>query len=214
MTQRCVRQRRGLESGFFQWARFIVEELPEECPDFKKSLLGKKVYFGTVCSGVGTPEFACLQLKSAAEEILGSPTLCFQAVHAIEKDTQCQQFLLQQDSDAHLFGDFFELFPGSRPDKAATASSAKKKVAEFEAAFRRDNRITCIRHERKCKLKAVHGSICGSPCQPWSRMGANGGNLPACRNVCLSACVRVRLHMWCSSAQACPTSAPTCFSPG
>ena len=157
---------------FLAWAEVVLSSVSKDFPDWQRSFLGHRSTYFTCCSGLGTAEIACKQIREASAKVFRKPVRLI-CRYAMDPDPGCQRALLLQDT-GHLWSSIYDFFPKSKKQK--TGGNAESKVRHFCDSFVARNGSSCERHAGcRCVPKRAHGSICGSPCQPWSRMGAKRG---------------------------------------
>ena len=140
----------------------------------KQSLLGKNLRISTHCSGIGAAEVAAemLVVNSARELGFSVKIMC---TSACDTTPVCRRVLLRQSSERHVFSNIFDFFPDwdqELHEPEAVINVLKEFCAVHEERY-------CTQHMCPCQDTAVHGDICGSPCQPWSRSGKGMGSTSA-----------------------------------
>ena len=160
----------------FRWpARFwsaMLQALDCSAATLQRSLLGKKLNISTHCSGIGAAEVAAEMLVANSARELGF-SVSIRCTSACDTSPACRRVLVGHSSERHVFSNIFDFFPGW-DEKLHEPEAVVKVLKEFcQEAQQRD----CTQHMCRCQHPAVHGDICGSPCQPWSRSGKGRGSI-------------------------------------
>ena len=163
----------------FAWARAALAHLAEYSTLSTRSLLCRGHRVSTCCSGLGTAEAAIQQIL-AASPVVASP-VSLQHVASVEADNACCSALVRRgNSEAHVFKNLFDFFPGSKPGKVGKPKEKFRSFCKSYAASHEvssDPEFTCLAHDKNCSFPPVDGCIAGTPCQPWSRMGKRLGGV-------------------------------------
>ena len=154
----------------------------------KQSLLGQVLNISTHCSGIGAAEVATAMLCAHSKQALGFPVR-INCKSVCDTSSVCRGILArrqQHEQDAwHIFDDIFHMFPGWDQQLRSPDIMAQELRRTCETQVPR----VCHQHGQKCAHPLVHGDVCGSPCQPWSRYGVRLG--------CLSAVGMERVFVYC-----------------
>ena len=128
----------------------------------RDSLWCGPIQVSTHCSGIGAPEAALLQLQASSPV-----TVSVNCLAASDVSPDCQRRLLSRlPSSSHIFGNIFAHFPGYE----AIVREPDETVKLLRASFDAFAMLPCARHGH-CNHPEPEGDICGSPCQPYSKMG-------------------------------------------
>ena len=165
-----------------QWASGALQCLGAFLPQhvLKQSLLLNAPTLTTHFSGTGTTEWAARSLAGAAAGAIGFP-VSIRALSACESCRACQGALRQVlPQGACVFEDILSVSP-----QAAQLYADLERTGgdlDFDSAWNRIQRAgarprwRCWAHGgAECQTARPDLDVSGSPCQPWSRAGANRG---------------------------------------
>ena len=136
----------------------------------RRSLLAGTFSYGTMFSGMATPEIAigmiCRRAGCTATELSGC-----------DKDRQSQRILRAVGCpNACLYADVCDIAQGRPRDLARHQNGDwPSAVTRFAQSIRLRKSVLCIKHTRKCPRMAPDVMVLGSPCTDFSSVGSQQG---------------------------------------
>ena len=165
-----------------QWASGVLQCLSAFLPQhvLKQSLLLNAPTLTTHFSGIGTTEWAARSLAGAAAAAIGFP-VSIRPLSACESCRACQGALRQVlPPGACVFDDILSVSPPAAKlyadlEKTGGDLDLDSAWGQIRRAGARP-RWKCQAHSgAQCETARPDLDVSGSPCQPWSRAGANRG---------------------------------------
>lgn len=167
----------GIQSGSideaFRSLLIAVTKMQDLIPHRQliKTMLVQQKTCSTFFSGMGCVEVAGDMLSNAVKAVFGSGHHKFTV--ACEVDYRLQE-LLKCRTENCIFKDILDFVPGLRWQDVRTMGP-QQRFDKVCAHFRPQSCQRCVRHESLCRCTGSDFDFSGSPCQPYSVMGKQGG---------------------------------------